>query len=181
MPPIVVSVAVLKDDQVLLTLREDFHVWCLPSGGVEFGEAVADAALRETMEETGLDVRLTRLVGIYSRIGAIPDIHAVHFSAVPNGGELRTQVGETLEVRFFPVDDLPSQMIFGHQRRILDSLNDSTEIKVVVHRFQDSKNSPISRDELYRLRDESGMSRSNFYMTYLADRWIGNEEFHLHS
>ncbi|MEA1977398.1 MAG: NUDIX domain-containing protein, partial [Chloroflexota bacterium] len=70
LPPIVVSVAVLRDGQVLLTMREDFQVWCLPSGGVEFGEPVADAALRETREETGLDVRLTRLVGVYSRIGA---------------------------------------------------------------------------------------------------------------
>ena len=45
LPPIVVSVAVVNDDQVLLTMRDDFHVWCLPSGGVEFGETVADAAV----------------------------------------------------------------------------------------------------------------------------------------
>jgi hypothetical protein len=151
----------------------------LPSGGVEFGEPVADAALRETREETGLDIRLTRLVGVYSRIGAIPDIHAVHFSAVAIGGELRTQAGETLDVQYFPVDDLPSEMIFGHKRRILDSLVESSEGKVVIHRFRNSENGPISREELYLLRDESGMSRSNFYMSYLAERWIGDEEFHL--
>jgi ADP-ribose pyrophosphatase YjhB (NUDIX family) len=160
-------------------MRDDFHVWCLPSGGVEFGEPVADAALRETREETGLDIRLTRLVGVYSRIGAIPDIHAVHFSAVAIGGELRTQAGETLDVQYFPVDDLPSEMIFGHKRRILDSLVESSEGKVVIHRFRNSENGPISREELYLLRDESGMSRSNFYMSYLAERWIGDEEFHL--
>ena len=51
MPPIVVSVAVIKDNQVLLTKRDDFHIWCLPSGGVEFGESVADAALRETLRD----------------------------------------------------------------------------------------------------------------------------------
>ncbi len=177
MPPIVVSVAVIKDDQVLLTMRDDFHVWCLPSGGVEFGETVADAALRETREETGLDVKLTRLVGVYSRIGAIPDIHAVHFNAVPIGGELRTQVGETVEVQYFPVDDLPGEMIFGHKRRILDSLVVSNEGKAVVHRFRNSESGPISREELYRLRDESGMNRSDFYMSYLAERWIGDEDF----
>lgn len=179
MPPIVVSVAVVNDDQVLLTMRDDFHVWCLPSGGVEFGETVADAALRETREETGLDVKLTGLVGVYSRIGAIPDIHAVHFSAVPIGGELRTQAGETLEVQYFPLDDLPIEMIFGHKRRILDSLVESSEGKVVVHRFRNSESGPISREELYRLRDESGMSRSDFYMSYLAERWIGDEDFNL--
>ncbi len=179
MPPIVVSVAIFKDNRVLLTMRDDFHVWCLPSGGVEFGEAVADAALRETREETGLNVKLTRLVGVYSRIGAIPDIHAVHFSAVPNDGELQTQAGETLEVQYFPLDDLPREMIFGHKRRIMDSLMDSYEGKIVVHRFRNSESGPISREELYRLRDESDMSRSEFYMSYLAERWIGDDEFHL--
>ena len=179
LPPIVVSVAVLKDSQVLLTMREDFQVWCLPSGGVELGEPVAEAALRETREETGLDIRLTRLVGIYSRIGAIPDIHAVHFSAIPISGSLQTQEGETLEVQYFPVDALPGDMIFGHKRRILDSLVDSTESKVIVHRFRNSEKDPISRDELYRLRDESGLSRSEFYLTFLGERWIGDEEFRL--
>ncbi len=181
MPPIVVSIAVVNDDQVLLTMRDDFHVWCLPSGGVEFGETVTDGALRETREETGLDVKLTGLVGVYSRIGAIPDIHAVYFSAAPIGGELQTQAGETLEVQYFPVDDLPSEMIFGHKRRIMDSLVESNEGRVVVHRFRNSESGPISREEFYRLRDESGMGRSDFYMSYLAERWIGDEEIHLSS
>ena len=80
---------------------------------------------------------------------------------------------------YFPLNDLPREMIFGHKRRIMDSLMDSGEGKIVVHRFQDSEGGPISREELYRLRDESDLSRSDFYMSYLSDRWIGDEEFHL--
>ncbi len=82
-------------------------------------------------------------------------------------------------MRYFPVDDLPSEMIYGHKRRILDSLVKSSEGKVVVHRFRNSESGPISREELYRLRDESGMSRSDFYMSYLAERWIGDKGFNL--
>ena len=179
MPPIVVSVAIFKDDKVLLTKRDDFHVWCLPSGGVEWGETVADAAMRETKEETGLEIELTRLIGLYSRIGAISDIHAVHFSAIPTGGKLQTQAGETLEVRYFPVDDLPDEMIFGHQRRITDSVKESANVQLLVHRYRNSDGGPIPREELYRLRDESGLSPSEFYMSYFADRWIGDEQVHL--
>ena len=70
MPGIAANVAVIQDGKILLTKREDFEVWCLPSGGVEDGESLAEAAIRETKEETGVDVELTRLVGVYSRLGA---------------------------------------------------------------------------------------------------------------
>ena len=58
MPFMTVCVVVISEGKVLLTLRHDFHVWCLPSGGVEDGETVVAAAIRETKEETGLDPAL---------------------------------------------------------------------------------------------------------------------------
>jgi 8-oxo-dGTP pyrophosphatase MutT (NUDIX family) len=63
MPFLTVCVVVIQEGKVLLTLREDFRIWCLPSGGVEDGEDLVAAALRETKEETGLDVEIIRLVG----------------------------------------------------------------------------------------------------------------------
>ena len=67
MPFLTVCVVVIEEEKVLLTKRDDFHIWCLPSGGVEDGETVVEAAIRETKEETGIDVKITRMVGIYSR------------------------------------------------------------------------------------------------------------------
>ena len=70
MPTLGVNVAILDENhRLLLTRREDFDVWCLPGGGVEPGETLTQAARREAEEETGLQVRLTHLVGVYSRPG----------------------------------------------------------------------------------------------------------------
>lgn len=122
MPAIAVNVAVLHENKILLTQRDDFETWILPGGGVEEGESVAQAAIRETKEETGLDVELTRLVGVYSRLGGLPDVHAVVFAARVIGGEIQTQPGETIDVRFFPFDEIPENLSLGHAQRIEDAI-----------------------------------------------------------
>lgn len=53
-------------EKVLLTQRADNGQWVLPSGGVEAGETLAEACAREVLEETGLTVRVVRLLGVYS-------------------------------------------------------------------------------------------------------------------
>ena len=53
-------------EKVLLTKRADNGLWCLPSGGVDPGESVEETILREVYEETGLTVRVLRLIGVYS-------------------------------------------------------------------------------------------------------------------
>lgn len=96
MPTLGVTVAVIEDGRVLVTKRADLPVWCLPGGGVDASESLAQAAVREVREETGLEVALTRLVGVYSRPrwyrgGA----HEVLFAAQRIGGEARPQGGKS--------------------------------------------------------------------------------------
>ncbi|MDQ6834354.1 MAG: NUDIX hydrolase [Chloroflexota bacterium] len=67
MPTLGLDVVVVEAGRVVLTRREDLGIWCLPGGGVDAGESVTHAAIREVREETGLDVHLTQVVGIYSR------------------------------------------------------------------------------------------------------------------
>ena len=164
MSGIVVNVAVIQDNKILLTQREDFETWILPSGGVEDGESVAQAAIRETKEETGLDVELTRLVGIYSRLGNVLSSHVVLFSASPMSDEIKCQVGETIAVEWFPFDRIPSPLSVGHKKRIEDAISGtggSTCVTQVINlpHFPD-----IERQEIYNLRDRSGLSRQDFYL-----------------
>jgi 8-oxo-dGTP pyrophosphatase MutT (NUDIX family) len=60
--------AVIFDAQhrVLLTRRSDNGKWCIPGGGMDPGESAEETCVREVLEETGLQVRVLRLVGIYS-------------------------------------------------------------------------------------------------------------------
>ena len=55
-----------KREKVLLTKRADNGRWCLPGGHMESGESAAEACEREVLEETGLKVRVKRLIGVYS-------------------------------------------------------------------------------------------------------------------
>ena len=164
MPGLAVIVAVIEDEKILLTKREDFEVWCLPGGGVEEGESLAEGAIREAKEETGLDVELTRLVGVYSRLGGgLHDVHAVLYAAKPVGGVLMTQEHETIEVAYFPFDQLPEEMLFGHRKRIQDAIDNCTGISVRQEvEISDPRN--YTRKEIYEARDRSGLSRQQFYL-----------------
>ncbi len=168
MPALAAIIAVINDGKILLTKREDFEVWCLPGGGVEDGESLAEAAIREAKEETGVEVELTGLVGVYSRIGGMwNDVHAVLFAARPIGGELKVQPGETIDVAFFPFDEIPKEVLFGHKKRIEDAIHEVRGIAVRQELDLQSESKP-TRKELYELRDQSGLPRQQFYLERIA-------------
>ncbi|MEW2380259.1 NUDIX domain-containing protein [Micromonospora sp. NPDC047812] len=82
---IVVAVTVFVQDEqgrVLLIQRTDNGLWALPGGAQDFGEYIAETAVRETREETGVEVEVTGVVGIYTN----PN-HVVEYS----DGEVRQQ------------------------------------------------------------------------------------------
>lgn len=164
MAGLAVNVAVIHEGKILLTQREDFETWILPSGGVEDGESIAQAAIRETKEETGLDVELTRLIGVYSRLSNMSPVHAVLFSAKPIGGEIRCQEGETIAVEWFSFDRIPSPLSAGHMRRIEDAISGVTGVTVLQEFKLPAMPEKITRNELIELRDKSGLSRQDFYV-----------------
>lgn len=126
-----VTAIVLAERGLLLHRRSDNGRWGLPGGSVEFGEAVAEAVVREVREETGYDVEPVRLVGVYSRpdldqIVTYADGNVIHyvsssFECRLLGGEART-CAESLEVAWFPPDDLPPDLLPMHRIRITDCL-----------------------------------------------------------
>jgi ADP-ribose pyrophosphatase YjhB (NUDIX family) len=121
-----VNVAIVQDNQVLLIKRKDIPAWGLPGGAVNVGETAAQAALRETREETGLEIALTRLVGIYCRPNwRAGGDHGILFTATPRGGSFQTVTDETVDARYFALPDLPETLLWHHYQRIVDALTDA--------------------------------------------------------
>lgn len=121
--------------RILLTKRADNGQWCLPSGGVDSGESVAEACIREVWEETGLSVRVKRLVGVYSHSdqlavyadGNKAQIVALHFEAEVAGGEPGLSA-ETTDFGYFALDEIEQLEMFArHKERILDTLAAQSE------------------------------------------------------
>ena len=117
-PKVATVVLVSVDDNLVLVRRgiePAMGRWSFPSGYVDRGEAVEDAAVREVNEETGLDVQLTGMVGLYSKRGS-PVVLAV-YSAQVVGGAL-VAGGDAREAASFHRDDLPP-LPFLHDDQIL--------------------------------------------------------------
>ncbi len=168
MPILGVNVAILQDQKVLLTRRRDFEVWCLPGGEVDPGETLAQAALREAQEEVGLVVRLERLVGIHSRPQWLEQgVHVAVFAAGVVGGTLALQPQEVLEARYFSEDELPGEMLLGHRQQVMDALHGVCGA-VWTHESEWGFSPGITRQEIYQLRDASGLSPAEFYLTQVA-------------
>jgi ADP-ribose pyrophosphatase YjhB (NUDIX family) len=110
------------DDRVVLVRRAiepGYGKWVFPGGYVDRGEEVTVAAIREAREEAGLDVRLDRLVGIYSYSGRTPVI--IVYAATIIGGAMAID-DESLEIREFSLDDIPwDELAFRSTREALDA------------------------------------------------------------
>lgn len=95
----VVAGCVVKQNGKYLMVQEKqpkaYGLWNVPAGHVDKDEAIEDTAVRETSEETGLQVRLLRKIGIYHDAVEFPIKHA--FMAEVTGGTLRTQADEILQ------------------------------------------------------------------------------------
>src|SRR3972149_6820264 len=88
-PKVAVGVVVEKEGRIVLAKRghePNYGVWSFPSGFADAGEVLEDAARREVEEETGLSVRIDRLLGVYSRAGERTIFVAYAGTAI--GGEL---------------------------------------------------------------------------------------------
>jgi ADP-ribose pyrophosphatase YjhB (NUDIX family) len=125
------SAAILNEERkILLTRRADNGQWCLPGGRMESGESAAEACEREVLEETGLSVRVKRLVGVYShpdQLVIYPDgnkahIVALHFEAEIISGELGLS-NETTDFGYFTLDEIQGMEMLGrHKERVIDTL-----------------------------------------------------------
>ncbi|WP_062991692.1 NUDIX hydrolase [Nocardia anaemiae] len=122
------SVVVVNDTgQVLLQRRVDNSMWALPGGKMELGESLAECGIRETKEETGIDVEITGIVGTYTNPrhvfayddGEVRQEFSICLLGRPVGGTL-TVSDESHEVAWFAPGDIASLPMVASIRRRLD-------------------------------------------------------------
>ncbi|WP_249598687.1 NUDIX hydrolase [Peribacillus frigoritolerans] len=107
---LVVSVSILNDEEVLI-IKENkptaFDKWNFPSGRIEYGEDILNAARREVKEETGFDVKLNNTTGIYNFISSTNDqVILFHFTGEVTGGSLNLEEDEILDSKWIKLNDL---------------------------------------------------------------------------
>jgi ADP-ribose pyrophosphatase YjhB (NUDIX family) len=132
-PKVAVGVVVELDGGIVLGKRNHdpmMYCWSFPSGFVDAGEVLEDAARREVMEETGLDVRIDRLLGAYSTPGN--RVVFIAYAGTAVGGELMPGE-ECIEVRIFDPGDLPD-LAFPNDTAILEAWASGRESAIVILR-----------------------------------------------
>jgi len=119
-PTVGVAVVLLEAGKLLLGRRQDGG-WCIPCGHVEWDETVEQAAVREYLEETGLEVDLGDVLAVKSNFHD-PERHTVGvwYWGKCRGGELHAG-GDLVEVDFFPLESLP-ELKFPTDREVVANL-----------------------------------------------------------
>ena len=117
--PVACAITANQDNEIIL-LKRGFEPnrgrWSMPGGFVDLGESVEDAAIRETREETNLDIEIVNLVGVYSR--STDRIVVVVYAARTEGTPSRTE--EALDVHAFRPTTIPwDELAFWSDDRAL--------------------------------------------------------------
>lgn len=129
LPTVDVVIHVPGRGLVLVERRNPPHGWALPGGFVDYGETCEEAAVREAREETGLDVVLTGLLGVYSDPARDPRHHTISvvYTAQPEDSSRLLAGDDAASAEFFPLDGLPF-LAFDHGRIVGDFLRQSARL-----------------------------------------------------
>ena len=116
---VVVALVFIRKEDTLLLVKQSYgeQYWSLPGGVMEAGESIDQTAIREVKEETGLDIRLGRLIGVYSKPGEVG--LALTFEGFIEGGKLQAD-NEVSEVGYFPLASLPTNIRAHLRQRVED-------------------------------------------------------------
>jgi ADP-ribose pyrophosphatase YjhB (NUDIX family) len=136
-----VNVVVVNDDcEILMIRRTDNDNWAVPGGAIDLGESVAQAAVRETREESGIECEITGIVGIYSdpkhvilytSNGEARQEFSIVLSARPLRGQPTTS-SESSEVRWVPVAEVRNYTMDRSMRIRINDYLDRKDSPVIV-------------------------------------------------
>jgi 8-oxo-dGTP diphosphatase len=137
-PKHIVSAAaiVVNDNQEILLIKGPRRGWEMPGGQVELGESLSQAAIRETKEESGIDIEIIKFCGIFQNIGT--STCNTLFLARQIGGEL-IQTNESLDSGFFPIDEALKKVEWKNFRQRIEYCL-KPEIQPFCIEFSDENN-----------------------------------------
>ncbi|HEY1351259.1 MAG TPA: NUDIX hydrolase [Ktedonobacteraceae bacterium] len=116
-----VSALIFDGERILLAHRRAIDWWNLPGGALDPGETVDEALRREVREETGLEVAVGQLVGVYSK--PLKREIVLSFLCQVNAGTSGQSLDDDIdESRYFALDALPIRTLPKHRERIADAL-----------------------------------------------------------
>ncbi len=123
-----VDIIITIDDKIVLVRRKNEPFgWAIPGGFIDFGESAESAAVREAKEETGLDVELTGLLGVYSDPERDPRTHTISTVFLAKAQGTPKADDDALDIGLFNKDNLPEEIVFDH-KKILEDFFKSTKI-----------------------------------------------------
>jgi 8-oxo-dGTP diphosphatase len=125
-PALTVDILIEKDGRILLIRRKNEPYkgsWAIPGGFVECGESAEEAAVREAREETGLEVEIKQLLGVYSEPNRDPRGHVVSICYIAEAkGEERAGT-DAAEARFFRLEEAVKLPLAFDHGKILEDYN----------------------------------------------------------
>ena len=128
-PSLTADIFIFDDNENFILIKRKNEpykdYWALPGGFVEYGECVEDAAIREALEETSIDVKLEKLVGVYSNPSRDPRGHTVSIAYTARGNmeEMKAD-DDACDIDIFTKEDLEKMnLAFDHAKIINDCLN----------------------------------------------------------
>ncbi|MCG3088895.1 NUDIX hydrolase [Sporosarcina cyprini] len=115
---------VLNEQNEILLIKGPRRGWEMPGGIVEEGESLKEAAIRETKEESGIEIEVIQFCGVFQNVQK--SICNTLFLAKPIGGELTTSP-ESVEVGFFPVEQALQMITIDNFRQRIEYCLDSSK------------------------------------------------------
>jgi len=100
-----VGIVFYNQGKLLLVKRRDVPVWVFPGGGIERGETPEKAVVRETLEESGYKVRITKKIAEYKYRGSEKINHIFKCKIISGNSKISS---ESKEIAFFSLDNLPN-------------------------------------------------------------------------
>ena len=127
-PSVTTDIFIFDDDLNFILIKRKNEpykdYWALPGGFVDYGECVEDAAIREALEETSINVELKELVGVYSDPSRDPRGHTVSITYTARGNMKKMNAADdACDIGLFKQEDLEKiNLAFDHAKIIKDCL-----------------------------------------------------------